>query len=143
VIERLGGPGILAHGIAIRPGKPTIVALCAGKPVVGLPGNPASAVVVAWRIVRPLVRALGGERDAGARGDGTLDAVLTLDLPSRPGREDYVPCRLDYGDVPPRATPIFGESNLIFTLVRSDGLAIVPLDRSGLHAGERVRVVMR
>jgi len=142
VVAQLGAPGILAHGIAIRPGKPTIVALCGGKPVVGLPGNPASAVVVAWRIVRPLVRALGGERNVAA-GDGTLDALLALDLPSRPGREDYVPCRLDYRQNPPLATPIFGESNLIFTLVRSDGLAIVPFDRSGLHAGERVRVVAR
>ena len=60
VIALLGAPGILAHGIAIRPGKPTIVALCDGKPVIGLPGNPASAAVVAWRIVRPLVRMLGG-----------------------------------------------------------------------------------
>jgi molybdopterin molybdotransferase len=143
VIAQLGAPGILAHGIAIRPGKPTIVAICGGKPVVGLPGNPASAVVVAWRIVRPLVRALGGERNVAAHGDGTLDAILTGDVPSRPGREDYVPCSLDYGESPPRATPIFGESNLIFTLVRSDGLAIVPLDRSGLHAGECVRVVAR
>jgi molybdopterin molybdotransferase len=142
-IGRLGPPGILVHGIAIRPGKPTIGAVCSGKPVVGLPGNPASAVVVAWRIVRPLVRSLGGERNVGTRCEGTLDAVLTLDLPSRPGREEYVPCRLDYGEDPPRATPIFGESNLIFTLVRSDGLAIVPLDRSGLHAGERVRVIAR
>jgi len=143
VIARLGAPGILAHGIAIRPGKPTIVAVCGGKPVVGLPGNPASAVVVAWRIVRPLVRALGGERNVNASGDGTLDAVLAIDLPSRPGREDYVPCSLDYRENPPLATPIFGESNLIFTLVRSDGLAVVPLDRSGLHAGERIRVVAR
>jgi molybdopterin molybdotransferase len=143
VIARLGPPGILVHGIAIRPGKPTIVAICGGKPVVGLPGNPASAVVVAWRIVRPLVRALGGERDVAARTDGTLDAILTGDLPSRPGREDYVPCHLDYRESPPHATPIFGESNLIFTLARSDALAIVPLDRSGLHAGERVRVVVR
>ncbi len=143
VVGRLGPPGILAHGIAIRPGKPTIVAMCAGKPVIGLPGNPASAVVVAWRIVRPLVRRLAGERDVPVNGDGTLDAVLALDLPSRPGREDFVPCRLDRSTDPPRATPIFGESNLIFTLVRSDGLAIVPVDRSGLRAGERVRVVPR
>jgi molybdopterin molybdotransferase len=143
VVARLGAPGILAHGIAIRPGKPTIVAMCAGKPVIGLPGNPASAVVVAWRIVRPLVRRLAGERDVPVDGDGTLDAVLALDLPSRPGREDFVPCRLDRSTDPPRATPIFGESNLIFTLVRSDGLAIVPVDRSGLRAGERVRVVPR
>jgi molybdopterin molybdotransferase len=143
VVRRLGAPGILAHGIAIRPGKPTILARCDGKPVIGLPGNPASAVVVAWRIVRPLVRRLGGEADVELDGAGTLDAVLALDLPSRPGREDYVPCRLDRATDPPRATPIFGESNLIFTLVRSDGLVIVPVDRSGLHAGERVRVVPR
>jgi molybdopterin molybdotransferase len=143
VVERLGRPGILAHGLAIRPGKPTIVAMCDGKPVIGLPGNPASAVVVAWRIVRPLVRLLGGERNVGAGEDGSFDAVLTADLPSRPGREDYVPCRLEPGAGPPRATPIFGESNLIFTLVRSDGWAFVPLDRSGLHAGERVRIVAR
>jgi molybdopterin molybdotransferase len=142
VIERLGAPGIFVHGIAIRPGKPTILALCDGKPVIGLPGNPASATVIAWRFVRPLVRRLAGERepDADARG---IDAVLALDLPSRPSREDYVPCRLDGRSDPPQATPIFGESNLIFTLVRSDGLAIVPFDRSGLHAGERVRVIPR
>jgi molybdopterin molybdotransferase len=143
VIARLGAPGILAHGIAIRPGKPTIVASCGGKPVIGLPGNPASALVLAWRILRPLVRHLGGEADVPHDGDGTLDAVLMLDLPSRPGREDYVPCRLDRASDPPRATPLFGESNLIFTLVRSDGLAVVPADRSGLRAGERVRVVPR
>jgi molybdopterin molybdotransferase len=117
--------------------------MCDGKPVIGLPGNPASAVVVAWRIVRPLVRLLGGERNVGTGADGAFDAVLTADLPSRPGREDYVPCRLEAGEGLPRATPIFGESNLIFTLVRSDGWAIVPFDRSGLHAGERVRIVAR
>ena len=143
VVSALGAPGILAHGIAIRPGKPTILALCDGKPVIGLPGNPASAVVVAWRILAPLVRRLGGEAGVPLDGDGTIDAVLALDLPSRPGREEYVPCRLDRATDPPRATPHFGESNLIFTLVRSDGLAIVPIDRSGLHAGERVRVVPR
>jgi molybdopterin molybdotransferase len=143
VVAGLGAPGILAHGIAIRPGKPTIVAMCDGKPVIGLPGNPASALVVAWRILGPLVRRLGGEANVSPDGDGTIDAVLALDVPSRPGREDYVPCRLDRTTDPPRATPVFGESNLIFTLVRSDGLAIVPVDRSGLHAGERVRVVPR
>lgn len=141
VIGKLGAPGIFVHGLAIRPGKPTILAQCGGKPVVGLPGNPASALVIARRFVRPLVRRLAGERDPGAH-DAIIDAVLAVDLPSRPGREDYVPCRLERGD-PPRAVPLFGESNLIFTHVRSDGLAIVPLDRSGIAAGERVRVLLR
>jgi molybdopterin molybdotransferase len=145
VVDRLGSPGVLVHGIAIRPGKPTVLAVCDGRPVVGLPGNPASALVVAWRIVRPLVRLLGGE---GVPADGLGDerertAVLEVPLPSRPGREDYVPCTLAYdAEGGLRATPIFGASNLIFTLVRADALIAVPLDRSGLAAGERVRVIV-
>jgi molybdopterin molybdotransferase len=145
VVDALGRPGVLAHGIAIKPGKPTVIALCDGKPVVGLPGNPASALVVAWRIVRPLVRLLGGEAvDDDALGDEReLDALLDLSVPSRPGREDYVPCTLRRdGAGALHATPVFGASNLIFTLVRADALIAVPLDRSGLAAGERVRVIV-
>ncbi len=145
VVARLGPPGILVHGIAIRPGKPTVLALCGGVPVVGLPGNPASALVVAWRIVRPLVRLLGGEPVAadGRDDERARGARLALPLPSRPGREDYVPCTLARdaaGEL--HATPLFGASNLIFTLVRADGLIAVPLDRSGLSAGETVRVIV-
>jgi len=145
IVEALGPPGILAHGIAIKPGKPTVIAVCRAKPVVGLPGNPASALVVAWRIVRPLVRHLGGEAvDDDAFGDEReVDALLDLSVPSRPGREDYVPCTLERDAAGAlRATPVFGASNLIFTLVRADALIAVPLDRSGLAAGERVRVIV-
>lgn len=145
VVARLGAPGVLVHGIAIKPGKPTVLAVCSGTPVVGLPGNPASALVVAWRIVRPLLRLLGGESEAGGdfAGDHETDAVLDVPVPSRPGREEYVPCTLARGgDGALHATPVFGASNLIFTLIRADALIVVPLDRSGLAAGERVRVVV-
>ncbi|HYW54467.1 MAG TPA: gephyrin-like molybdotransferase Glp [Dongiaceae bacterium] len=145
VVARLGAPGVLVHGIAIKPGKPTVLAICDGTPVVGLPGNPASALVVAWRIVRPLVRLLGGEHvDADAAGDDSeTTAVLDVPTPSRPGREDFVPCTLarDAAGVL-HATPVFGASNLIFTLIRADALIAVPLDRSGLAAGETVRVIV-
>ncbi len=151
VVARLGAPGVLVHGIAIKPGKPTVLAVCDGTPVVGLPGNPASALVVAWRIVRPLVRLLAGEAvDADGLGDPSTgsgqaetSAVLDVPLPSRPGREDFVPCTLArdaHGSL--HATPVFGASNLIFTLIRADALIAVPLDRSGLAAGETVRVVV-
>jgi len=150
VVARLGSPGVLVHGIAIKPGKPTVLAICDGKPVVGLPGNPVSALVVAWRIVRPLVRLLGGERVGPSTGSGQawadereVDAVLDVPVPSRPGREDFVPCALARdADGVLHATPLFGSSNLIFTLVRADALIAVPLDRSGLGAGETVRVVV-
>jgi molybdopterin molybdotransferase len=145
VVSRLGSPGVLVHGIAIKPGKPTVLAICDGKPVVGLPGNPVSALVVAWRIVRPLVRLLGGEDVSGAGWDDACErtALLDVPVPSRPGREDFVPCALARDpDGVLHATPLFGSSNLIFTLVRADGLIAVPLDRSGLGAGETVRVVV-
>jgi len=145
VVDALGKPGVIVHGIAIKPGKPTVVALCDGKPVIGLPGNPASALVVAWRLVRPLVRLLGGEtvRDDALGDERELRAVLDVPLPSRPGREEYVPCLLAAAaDGVLHATPVFGASNLIFTLVRADGLIAVPLDRSGIAAGEPVRVIV-
>jgi len=149
VVARLGSPGVLVHGIAIKPGKPTVLAMCDGTPVVGLPGNPASALVVAWRIVRPLVRLLGGERPSTSSGQAGLGdelattAVLDVPLPSRPGREDFVPCTLARDAAGAlHATPVFGASNLIFTLIRADALIAVPLDRSGLAAGENVRVVV-
>src|SRR6202011_1082607 len=145
VVARLGAPGVLVHGIAIKPGKPTVLAVCNGTPVVGLPGNPASALVVAWRIVAPLVRLLGGEAvDADGLGDEReTSAVLDVPLPSRPGREDFVPCTLACdASGALHATPVFGASNLIFTLIRADALIAVPLDRSGLAAGETVRVVV-
>jgi molybdopterin molybdotransferase len=145
VVARLGAPGVLVHGIAIKPGKPTVLAICAGTPLVGLPGNPASALVVAWRIVRPLVRLLAGEHvdDDGRDDERETSAVLGVPLPSRPGREDFVPCTLARdaaGAV--HATPVFGASNLIFTLIRADALIAVPLDRGGLAAGETVRVIV-
>jgi molybdopterin molybdotransferase len=144
-IDRLGAPGTLVHGIALRPGKPTILGLCGDKPVVGLPGNPVSALIVAWRLVRPLVRVLAGAAvPAGGLGDErTVDATLTASVPSRPGREDYVPARLSRApDGTLRATPVFGKSNLIFTLVRADGWIALPFNAGGAAVGTRVRVIV-
>ncbi len=142
VVERLGAPGIFVHGIAIKPGKPTLVAFAGHKPVIGLPGNPASALVLAWRLVAPLVRRLGGEAGDGGGGACELDAVLSAPVRSRPGREDYVPCTLERAGDFIRAVPIFGKSNLIFTLIRADGMIRIPLDQSGVAAGAAVRVIV-
>jgi molybdopterin molybdotransferase len=70
------------------------------------------------------------------------DAVLTAPVRSRPGREDYVPCTLEEAPESLRATPIFGKSNLIFTLIAADGLIVVPLDQNGVAAGNMVRVIV-
>ena len=144
IVGRLGSPGVLAHGIALRPGKPTVIAICDGKPVIGLPGNPTSAFVVAWRLVRPLIRALAGEpvSEDGLDDAYVREARVTQNVPSRPGREDYVPATLRYREGELEATPVFAKSSLIFALARSQGLIVIPLDAAGVTAGSRVRVVV-
>ena len=138
VLNSLGEPGVIVHGISIKPGKPTVIGIVDGKPVFGLPGNPVSAMVVFDLVVRPTIHHLSGCVDIPA--PSTSQATLARDIPSVAGREDYVPVRLERSGGGISAMPVFGKSNLIYTLVRSDGIVKVPLDKSGLYAGETVEV---
>ena len=138
IINGLGPPGVLVHGLAVRPGKPTIVGMAGGKPAIGLPGNPVSAMVVFDLLVRPALYHLSG--CAHPPVQPAVTACLAQDIASTTGREDYVPVRLSDDDGRRVAEPVFGKSNLIYTLIRSDGLVQVPLDRGGLYAGENVAV---
>ena len=138
VINSLGKADILAHGVAIKPGKPTILAIIKGKPVFGLPGNPASAMLIFDLFVAPTIYKLGGCNSPPRRY--TLQARLAHNIPSQSGREDHVPVRLEERGGELWAIPIFGKSNLISTLVKADGMAQVPLDKAGLSAGEMVTV---
>jgi molybdopterin molybdotransferase len=138
VLHSLGSPGVLVHGIAHRPGKPTIVALIDGKPAFGLPGNPVSAMIVFGILVKPTIYALTG--CAQFPQPAMVRARLTKNIPSVTGREDYVQVRLFHSDDELRAEPVFGKSNLIYTLIRANGVVVVPLDKGGLYAGEEVMV---
>lgn len=139
VIDGLGEPGIIAHGISIKPGKPTVIGVVDGKPAIGLPGNPVSAMVVFDLVARPLIYHMSG--CARVPPPPTTQARLLRDIPSVAGREDYVPVKLiQTDDGASAAEPVFGKSNLIYTLVRSDGIVKAPLDKSGLYAGEVVEV---
>lgn len=138
VIDSLGEPGVLVHGVNVRPGKPTILADCGGKAVIGLPGNPVSALVIADLFVVPVVEALLGLQRARPRA--TLTARLAINLPSQTGREDWVPVKVVAEAEGFRADPVFGKSNLIFTLARADGLVRIPADAGGLGVGEMVEV---
>ena len=141
IVSALGRPGPLVHGLALRPGKPAIVGLCDGKPVIGLPGNPVSAMVVSRLLVRPIVYRLMGCMAPPPGPERT--ATLAQDIPSAPGREDYVPVRLtDDANGTPTAHPVWGKSGLIFTLVKAGGMVRVPADASGIYAGEQVPVWM-
>ena len=139
IVAELGEPGPLAHGLALRPGKPAIVGLCDGKPVIGLPGNPVSAMVVSSLLVRPTVYRLMGCAHPPPPAERT--AMLAQDIPSAAGREDYVPVRLvESENGTAQAHPVWGKSGFIFTLVRADGLVKVPADAGGIYAGETVQV---
>jgi molybdopterin molybdotransferase len=142
VINSLGEPGVLVHGVSLRPGKPTILGVVEGKPAFGLPGNPVSAMIVFDLLVRPIVFLLGGYSHPTPPLPQTVNARLLRDIASASGREDYVQVRLVQGEGGLCADPVFGKSNLIYTLIRADGTVKVPLDRGGLYAGEEVAVLL-
>jgi len=143
VIRSLGQPGVLVHGINTRPGKPTILGVCNGRAVIGLPGNPVSALVNGYLFVVPVIEKLSG---ALPRPKPTILARLTVNLPSQAGREDWWPVKLSVSGKPSAvrfdAEPIFGKSNLIFTLANADGLLRIPTDATGLSAGGMVEVML-
>lgn len=132
---------VLAHGLAISPGKPTILARCRGKAVWGLPGQVASAQVVMQVFGAPFLAHLAGDRCAFTRPRPEVTAVLARNLASRQGRHDYVRVRLDAQESgPPLAVPVLGKSGLLKTLIQAHGLLPIPADREGLEAGTTVRV---
>ncbi|HSG45099.1 MAG TPA: gephyrin-like molybdotransferase Glp [Anaerolineales bacterium] len=136
VIRELGEPGVLVHGINTRPGKPTILGVCSGKAVIGLPGNPVSALVNGYLFVVPVIEKLLG---ALPKHKPTVQAKLTVNLSSQAGREDWWPVKLTDNN---QAEPIFGKSNLIFTLANAVGLLRISPDATGLSAGETVEVFL-
>ncbi|HEY4693307.1 MAG TPA: gephyrin-like molybdotransferase Glp [Bellilinea sp.] len=138
VVNVLGNPGVLVHGVNVKPGKPTILAVCDGKAVIGLPGNPVSALVIARLFVVPLIERMLGLPANRIRP--SVAARLTVNLASQAGREDFVPVRLVSTPKGMDADPIFFKSNLIFTLARADGLVHIPADANGLPAGSPVQV---
>jgi molybdopterin molybdotransferase len=140
VIAALGTPGVLVHGVSLKPGKPTILAMIDEKPVFGLPGNPVSCMVTFDLFVAPTLHRLAG-RPAGDHRQ-TLAARLSRNVASAPGREDYFQVRLEQRADGLWAEPVFGKSNLIYTLVKADGMVRIDLDTSGLNEGEWVRVIL-
>jgi molybdopterin molybdotransferase len=141
-IQDLPASEILVHGVALRPGKPTILAALGPpplKPLLGLPGHPASAAVVMEVLGRPLLLRLAGFSGPSPWGR-TVKALLSRNLAGASGREDYVRVRLRREAEALWADPVLGPSGLLSPLVKSDGLVMIPLGVEGLFKGEEVRV---
>jgi molybdopterin molybdotransferase len=134
---------IFFHGISIAPGKPTILARAAGKPVMGLPGHPVSALVVFALFGAPLVRMIGGEPSATAFAPPrTTRARLAQNVASAPGREDYVRVLLEPQHGTLLARPLPGKSGAVFSLVQADGMFCIPHNEEGKEAGEEVEIIL-
>ena len=142
VVARLGPPGIWCHGLAIKPGKPTLLAECApvggdpGVPVIGLPGNPRSALVVFRLIGLDLIRLVGG--CTAPPPEPSVRARLDRDLASATGRLDVVQVTVSGG----AATPLFGLSALLSVLTAADGYIVIPEEATGFDAGTEVDVTL-
>jgi molybdopterin molybdotransferase len=135
-VQALGPPGIWCRGLAIKPGKPTLLAESDGVPIIGLPGNPRSALVVFRLVGMPIVRRAGGWDVAPA--EPVTRARLSRDLASAAGRLDIVQVRVRDGV----ATPLFGASALLSVLTAADGFVVVDEPATGLAADTEVEVTL-
>lgn len=131
------------HGISISPGKPTIFAKACGKPILGLPGYPVSALVIFDLFAGPLIRKLAGQdTETVTRFTKTVQATLKTNISSQVGREDYVRVTLERDADRLLAIPLPTKSGAIFTLVKADGMVRIDLNQDGLEPGEEVEVIL-
>jgi molybdopterin molybdotransferase len=134
---------LLIHGVSVSPGKPTIMSRLGNQSLWGLPGHAVSAMVTCGLFVRPLLRQLSGRNLEEKNWGLTVEAVLTRNVPSVHGRQDYIRVRLqENGSGLPLAIPVLGKSGLISTMVKADGLIEIGLNDEGLLKGSPVEVFL-
>jgi putative molybdopterin biosynthesis protein len=139
VIAGLGAPGIVAHGVALKPGKPLCLAVCGGKPVVVLPGFPTSAMFTFHELVAPALRALAGLPPKGA---ARVEAVVPQRLASELGRTEFAMVALTEGPEGPIAHPVAKGSGAVTAFAQADGFLTIPALAESLAAGTRAEVTL-
>jgi putative molybdopterin biosynthesis protein len=139
VVSRLGGPGILVHGVALKPGKPLCLAVIGDKPLVVLPGFPTSAIFTFHTFVAPVVRARAGLPVEAAR---TVTARVPVRIPSELGREEFVLVSLVAADEGLIAFPTGKGSGAVTAFSQADGFFAIDALASALDAGSQVEVTL-
>jgi molybdopterin molybdotransferase len=146
LLNSLGEPGVLLHGLSIKPGKPTILAIIEGTIVIGLPGHPASAWTVNNILAAEIVRVLNGEKkpaDIGSENQKFLiKAQLSRNLVSDKGREEYIPVKIIKENEKLFAKPLLAKSSLITNLAYGDALLKIPRNQEGIDKGEIVELTL-
>jgi molybdopterin molybdotransferase len=122
---------MLFHGIAIKPGKPTIGVRVGQKLIIGLPGHPVSALMVFNILCAPII---------GKTSPRQIDAKITVNIASQPGRDDFIPVQLLEDDEERHAKPLLGKSGLMSIIAQADGYIHIPYEKQGIKAGNIVKV---
>jgi len=143
VIAEMGSPGILVHGVTVKPGKPVIIARAGETMIFGLPGHPVSAAVSFDLFVRPTINHLSGLAEDGLPLHRTIWARLRRNLSSASGRTDFVRVQVKISsDREPEAYPVLGKSGALSTMVKAHGYIEIAEKLQGLKEGEIVEVVL-
>jgi putative molybdopterin biosynthesis protein len=137
ILSKLGAPGIIVHGVALKPGKPICLAVARGKPVVVLPGFPTSAIFTFHTFVTPLIRALAG---LAPRGDDVVEATLPVRAASELGRTEYVMVSLGESEDGLVAFPLGRGSGSVTAFSQADGFFSIDALADAAHAGSPQRV---
>lgn len=137
ILNKVSGGGVFTHGLALKPGKPTILGYDekTGTILAGLPGHPAAALTVFLLLIGKLFRKLTGQPEKPG-----MQAVMECGLASEPGKTTCLLVRLECREGSLTACPILGKSGLITTMAAADGYVLVDMNREGLKMGERVTV---
>ncbi|KAB3529049.1 molybdopterin molybdotransferase MoeA [Alkaliphilus serpentinus] len=137
-INQLGEPGVFIHGIAVKPGKPTIVGKVHDKAVFGLPGQPVSALVVYNVLVRSFIEAIQGVTSAKPY----ILGEMTVNIPSADGREHYVMVNIKEEENKKLVYPLHGKSGMLTMMTNSLGYVIIEQNQEGVHKGQPVKVYL-
>jgi putative molybdopterin biosynthesis protein len=139
VVSRMGAPGVIVHGVALKPGKPLCLAAVEGKPLVVLPGFPTSAIFTFHAFVAPIIRARAGLPQEAAR---TIEATVPVPVTSELGRQEFVLVALADGDDGAVAFPTAKGSGSVTSFSQADGFIAIEALASALPAGTRARVTL-
>jgi putative molybdopterin biosynthesis protein len=139
LVSRLGAPGIVAHGVALKPGKPLCLAVCGGKPVVVLPGFPTSAMFTFHDVVAPVLRRMAG---LPARREAQVEATVPVRIASELGRTEFVMVSLTEGEDGLIAYPLGKGSGSVTAFAQADGFVTVEALADALSAGSATPVTL-
>jgi putative molybdopterin biosynthesis protein len=137
IVSRLGTPGVIVHGVALKPGKPLCLAVAQGKPIVVLPGFPTSAIFTFHAFVAPVIRAKAGLPPEAAV---TVDATVPVRIPSELGRKEFVLVALVAGENGPIAFPLAKGSGSVTTFSQADGFLEIDALRTSVDPGTQTKV---